>query len=335
MIYNDEIENNKNERVKNMKNKIIFTILIGMLSFILCACGSENKMSTDEITDILCDGENILNVQNQTIEIPGVEGEYRFLYISDLHIIVQNDEIAENDVVTIQDRYNAFSNSQLHSAEEMYQYIIESVNQTDIDAVLMGGDMIDFLSKANWDYLKNGFDTLEKPYLFATADHDVCTWWTEYSEEEQKTIKDSMGLNLVNTLEYDDFIILSVGESTSQITKEALAEIEKVFDVGKPIILVTHVPFEPLEDDGLGEMSKANWGDRKLLWGDDCYYVPNETTQQFMDMIYAENSPVVAVLTGHLHFEYIGMINNQVKQYVFNPAYSGEVILFTIKGSSE
>ncbi len=49
-------------------------------------------------------------------------------------------------------------------------------------------------------------------------------------------------------------------------------------------------------------------------------------------MINADDTLVVAVLAGHVHYEYICMINDNVKQYVFNPAYLGEVVLFTVRG---
>ena len=65
-----------------------------------------------------------------------------------------------------------------------------------------------------------------------------------------------------------------------------------------------HVPLKSKVDDGLSDASKAAWQNRALLWGADCFYNPDEVTQQFLDKVFAEDSPVVAVIGAHLHFAY-------------------------------
>lgn len=329
--------------------KIVLILLCIIMLWSIASCGSSDvqnesmkmesqsndvntRMTNEELVDILFDEEYVRRVQEETIYIPGVESEYKFLYISDLHLIVQNEEVSEESKGYVEDRYKSFVNKNGRTSEEIYVKLMENLKKTDIDAILMGGDMMDYLSKANWELLKSELDKVNKPYLFATADHDVCTWWTNYTEEEAALLKSEMNINLINILEYDEFIILSIGENTSQITDSALEEIKTVFAMGKPIIIMTHVPFDSLVDEGLGEESMKVWNDRKLMWGEGCYYVPNANTQALIDMIHAENTPVVAVLAGHLHFDYTCMINDNVKQYVFKPGYKGRIMLFTVKG---
>ena len=103
---------------------------------------------------------------------------------------------------------------------------------------------------------------------------------------------------------------------------------------GKPIIIVTHVPLHSEVDSTLDEISRAIWQDRNLSWGPDTSYVPNETTQKLMDLIYAEDSPVVEVLAGHLHFTWDGMITDKIHEHVFSPAFSQNIGLITIDGES-
>ncbi len=36
-----------------------------------------------------------------------------------------------------------------------------------------------------------------------------------------------------------------------------------------------HVPLQSMVDTTLAEQSKEVWQDRALIWGEDCYYVPD------------------------------------------------------------
>ena len=296
---------------------------------------SLSPMTIDELKNVICDGEYVTRVKEETIIVPGLEETYRFLYLADLHIIVPDEHVVEEDMETVEARYCNFAvNPNGEKSKDIYSTLINNINQTDLDAVLMGGDMMDYLSEANWIHMKNGLDELKMPYLFSTADHDSQTYYTSYEGDEKISLQNDMSQGLIDTIEEDSFIILSINESTGNLCEEAVEEIKAVFEKGKPIILMIHVPLDSSIDSGLGEKSKEVWGDRKLLWGTDCTYVPNEVTQEFIDMVVAEDSPVVAVLSGHLHFEYECMLNETVKQYVYNPAYSGEVVLFTVKGET-
>ena len=281
----------------------------------------------------LCDGRYVTDVEERTIRIPGVQGTYHFLYFSDMHILVMNDEVYEGDREEVQGRVQSLA-SNGNESKEIFNRLVENANATDLDGVLLGGDIIDFLSEANAEWVMQGLERLQAPYLFVTADHDVSGWWTAYSEEEQAELRKKLDYEPVQVMDFDEFVILGVSENTSQIRKKALEQIKEVLALGKPVIIVQHVPFDSEQGAELRELSKANWGERVLLWGEDeeDAYQPNETTQEYMDLVYAPDSNVAAVLAGHLHFRYEGMVNGRIRQYIFNPAYSGEVALFTVTG---
>lgn len=320
-----------------MKKILKIIVISGFLLLLCLICGNEIReiffeVSQEEMVEILCDGEDIVQVREEHIVIPGVEGSYHFLYMADLHLILQNDEIAAGNEEGVVARYNSFCNAYGKKSDDIYSRIIKSIKETNVDAVLMGGDMLDYLSKANWEYLQSGLNDINIPYLYATADHDIYTYYTKYDNEEALKLKQNMDIDPVDYLEYDEFIVMSVGENHIQITEEALLEIEKIFEIGKPIIIVMHVPLDSQIDSGLGEISSAVWGGRKLIWGKDCSYIPDDNTQKFIDMIVSDGSPVVAVLAGHLHFEYICKLSESVTQYVFNPSYVGSVVLISVEG---
>ena len=130
--------------------------------------------------------------------------------------------------------------------------------------------------------------------------------------------------------EYDHMVILSWNNSTNQLTEAGLNIAREAAAIGKPMILLTHVPVQSLVDDTLGSSSKEHWQDRMLLWGKDCYYYPDGNTQELLNMIYAEDSLFQEILCGHLHYTWDGMVTNRVHEHVFSPAFSHNVGWITI-----
>ena len=132
-------------------------------------------------------------------------------------------------------------------------------------------------------------------------------------------------------MDYHEFLIVGISNTTSPIQEEVVKQLKDIFALGKPVIIVQHVPIASVVDNELKEKSREAWNGKALLWGEDCSYEADGTTQEYLNMINDPESPVVAVLTGHLHFEYEGRINDKVKQYLFSPAYTGEVAYVTVK----
>ena len=94
------------------------------------------------------------------------------------------------------------------------------------------------------------------------------------------------------------------------------------------------MPLQSRISDELDKASKEAWQDRALIWGNkDCYYEPDEVTQEFLDMVYAEDSPVVAVVGAHLHFAHEDQLNERMIQYVFDASYKGTVGVLKIKAA--
>ena len=97
---------------------------------------------------------------------------------------------------------------------------------------------------------------------------------------------------------------------------------------GKPVIILMHVP---LQTDSLLSKVIDVWGDGGLVLGEKGI-VPNEASREFIDLIYADDSPVVAVLDGHVHMKYISNLKNGIKQITMSPAATGEAMLLKVQG---
>ena len=301
-------------------------ILICLLSALLLAgCGGQQADGKVDLPDYQ---EEYVNVK-----IPGLTENYTFLLVADLHIVEGMGDVSEDKLQEVQLRKMAFVNDKGVSSEDQWKELPDTLNSVKADGILFGGDMIDYASTANIEMLGEGLKQLESPFMYVRADHDYGTWYGSLSDEEVRGMQEELDHTpSVIKWEYDQFIILGIDNNTSQISAEMLEEIKSIFAIGKPIILLTHVPFNSLVDDSLDAQSKAAWGDRNLTWGDNCYYVADANTREFMDLIFDENSPVVEILSGHLHFTWDGYINDKVHQHVFSAAYQDAIGVVTITG---
>lgn len=300
-----------------------------LLCFILTvtACSAvQNK----DISDSLSENAAFNGVNNISITVPGIKKEHKIAVINDLHVIIPNDEVAPDAEANVNGRVQMFTNANGVTSKDAFQSLIDALNVSDVDAVLFGGDLIDFYSVANREFINAGLAKLEKPYIYVGADHDFNGYYTN-SPGIAPDIAIEIEENPVYTLELDDITLLGINNSTSQLTESAEKQISDVLSKGKPVIVITHVPFEPVSDKGLGEASEKAWGDRKLYWGESAFYVPDEVTKRVINTIYTADN-IKGVVAGHMHFRYDGMLTDKIPQHVTDAAYKGAPTVLTITG---
>ena len=304
----------------------VVCLLIGTV--LILACG---RKTPDEMADF-----QPVSIEEVHVTIPDMEGEKKIYFLSDLHLIVENDEVDEEQREFVHDRVQAFMDEGklTVSALDVWPDWVDYLNASDADYLLFGGDMVDFASHANVEAFGEGLHKLTIPWMYVRADHDTEPFYLAGVEKEDSvSYQNAIAPNEdVFVQDFDDFCIVGWNNSTSQLTENGLARMKEIFANDKPIILLTHVPIAPLVTDSLAEASAETWGDRALMWGEGCYHYPDDTTREFLQMIYAENTPVKEILSGHLHFTWDGMVTEQVHQHVFSPAF-GEVLgVITLSG---
>lgn len=314
------------------------------------------------------------------VTIPGMQENKQLLYVSDLHIITENDQISPTELENVRARM-AWSSYAGMTAEDAWPIWVDYLNIIENDGILFGADMVDFGSRSNVECLKKGLDRLESPWLYVRADHDylpaclngvyepesigyqekIAGYKRHEEDGEGKHRKHHMPPKSIDgaygdvmSMEYEEFIVVGWNNSTAQMTPDGLEKMKELFAMGKPIVLLTHVPIQPLsEAEGQNEQgaasdsdsekeyksltgaSKEVQGERALLWGkqgSECFYQPNETTQEFLQMIYDENTPVVEILCGHLHFSWDGRVTEKIHQHVFGAALDRHAGIVTLSG---
>lgn len=305
--------------LKDKMKRLIFAMAAALCLLSLASCGK----SAEPLSGV--------SVDRKEVKIDGLKKTYRILFISDMHVIDPDQSVDESDESTVAVRKDSFSNRYGNSAS-YWKMFAPTVDSYRADAVILGGDMVDFCTSQSISILKEGMSEIRTPKFYLRADHDYANWYTKgtITSDQTKALQKTVDSDEeVYILDEGEFLIVGINRSTDQITKTALAKLKEVFAEGKPIILATHVPYLPQKGSSLADETNRVW-ERLLLWGDGCIYVPDANTSAFMQMLYEKDSPVKAVLCGHLHFRHSDQLTDGIVQYVFDASYKGKVGLIEV-----
>lgn len=261
------------------------------------------------------------NIDKYKIAIPGISREYNLLFLTDNHMVLPETEASQEIMDYSDQRLAQFTEETGIVSSDQFLSWISSSGEWKLDALLLGGDIIDSPSPANISYLNDSLEQLEIPYIYAPGNHDWTYPWEYMTEKGKKeylpllspymvSVKNEFSKNTAfHTLEFDDFIIAAINNSDNQIPPEALEGYKKIAEKGKPVLLLLHVPFytQPLLDK-----TSSVWQNSVVLGGGIHGGVyPNDVSAEFIGLITAKDSPVAAVLAGHVHLSDISYIQGE------------------------
>lgn len=275
------------------------------------------------------------SITEYTIEIPELKEEYSFLFLTDTHMIVRDEQDTQQVEDNAAPRYKDFRNAEGISSSDQFSEWIAYANDQETDGLLLGGDIIDYPSGANVKYLDSQLKELKVPYLYTLGNHDWTYPWEYMTELGEDTYLPMLepymkGETAIHYMDCGEFLIVSVDNSSNQVNEDALKQYEEILALGKPVILLVHVPF--LTQSVLTK-AKRIWKTGVVLGGGNYGGIyPNESSRRFMDMTTAADSPVAAVLAGHVHFADFDYIvgEKKVLQIVGAAGYKGEGALIRV-----
>ena len=276
-----------------------------------------------------------LIVHEEQIEIPGLQKSFEFIFVADTHVALCDDRDADfRDYMN--SRYEMFRNQNGEGSELSFKNIISYVSKEKPDLLVLGGDIVDAASWACVDYMKEMLKKVKCPWIYSMGNHDFNYGAQEYFSE--KAYKEylprfkeiSQTADGFQYIEYDEFIVFAVDDKNNQIPVGAVEGLKNMCNKNKPIVLITHVPIEPLEENTLHEETIQVWGAdengySKVLMGEHSKR-PNEDTKQFLELILDKKSPVCLVLSGHIHFYHKDILNGDLLQIVTGPGFQQELI---------
>lgn len=298
----------------------------------------ETEKESEEETEECDDNPSYkFGTEEITVEIKDLSREYTLAWVSDLHMITDkepSDDILQEDLEAIKSRYDTLSvtDDGIH-AEELWPDVIKFLNRGHYDGIIFGGDIMDYCSQSNMDAFVAEYQKLnpDVPVLYVRADHDYGAWYGGDVVTEEITHKMHEEVDGDNPEEKflnfnDEFMVVGVNGSTKNLPAEQMRIIREQTESGLPIILATHVPFPSQVEDQKADLEELSMLVRNKIyyWGGPDYQ-PNEVTQELLDKIYWEHTPVKQVLAGHLHASWDGMLTEKVPQHIFAPAFKGVI----------
>ncbi len=283
-------------------------------------------------------GKELIKPSYATVTIPGLTKEYKFLQITDTHVSAFTAEEGQT-WTTSRLNYNTARRNSFAAdgilAEERFPALFDYANEIKADGLFLTGDLIDFPSQTNISLLYENVNRFNGKSLFCLGNHD----WN-YSDDYMTGNAVTNNRPLFNELtdndpyfsyeEYDEFIVAAVDNSSDVVTQETVEKFLALYEKNKPIILMLHVP---LHADTLAPDVKKAWGGRNITMGPGAMGSDWGSVQQLYNAVcVAEDTPVVAVFAGHIHFNHEDSFPNGVMQYVTSTGYTGDCRVITVKG---
>lgn len=280
-------------------------------------------------------------IEEVHIVIPGMEEERTLLWVSDLHICSGEDDpdVTKEHREDAARRYEMNKNAEGIPAREIWKLLSAQIDSFEADYVIFGADMVDYASEANYAVLQEGMEKIQTPWMYLRADHDYGRWYSDMGIKRMRKLQRKIApQNKLWTADFGDFIVAGLDNTTSAVSEETLEEFRQLCGRGVPVILCSHVPLDSGMGDcaSLAELSRECWGDRVLCWGDGDEYDTSGggCMKQLLEIITASDSPVRAVLAGHLHVSWDGALTDTCTGHVFSAAFQDRIGIITLSGKS-
>lgn len=189
-----------------------------------------------------------------------------------------------------------------------------SMANADGDIVCIAGDLFNSVKSSALRTYEQVFSNTLIPYLYVAGNH-----------EQMKDIPDDCAMAEIKKpiiyVDLGDLIFVGVNNSQRIITREQIDKIKEILALGKPVIIVMHIPIltegnEQLE--ACSEYFKMNVGD-----------VPAEN-HEFVEFIKQNDEQIAAIFAGHLHFKNNFAITPRLTQYVSSQGILGNVNRYVI-----
>ena len=258
----------------------------------------------------------------------GLNKQYTIVHFSDVHVITYSDNDTKQEIEKAIKQEQAwfrvrkdFANYFNELCEDKHMIastlcldnLIEYNNNVKPDITLLSGDIIDYYSVSNYNYLKKSLSNINNPYLFSCGNH-----------ETPSSLYDELcnGNGQFNQIEFEEFIIVSLDDSKKKINENQLELLNETLKKNKPIILTMHIPL--LTKNNIEEMKKY-----------DSYYVINyadtdQTTLKFLNTV-VDNPLIKAIFCGHTHGAGLSYVSENKPQYCASSGLIGYVNLIKIK----
>lgn len=266
-------------------------------------------------------------LQNFTIPAAGVRKKIIY-HFSDVHLSMQDALSAPEEMQQAKAASANWDGTRLWFAKKYGEPASQAQQKpadthfTDLlklaedgDAVVMTGDLCEYVSPANLRFLDRELKKLSTPWLAVCGNHD-----------KAGDIPEGYGFSRVKEpvqiLDLGDLILFGVDNSLRAVTARQNARLRQTLAMGKPLIIVMHIPI----------MTEGN---KELLTDCGEYFRLNHPgadgeTLEFIRILRENADRILAILAGHLHFANTSEIAPGLMQYVSSQGILGNVNRYEI-----
>lgn len=240
-------------------------------------------------------------IRENTLRLPGVKGTHVFLHVSDTHVSTLDalspypearrafeqeyawSWVRRDFAAHFHEPYLPAHNLRSEAAFDKFMTLCADEKP---EALLLSGDVLDFPHGAGWRFLQNRLSALPMPVLYAPGNHEPGF----FDLPETRPYQGTDGLAVYRG---EGFTIAAVDDSQKVLRPAQYPLLEKLFSEGTPLILLMHDPL----------CTRFN---RQEMSAFSEYYLVHEDsgdplTARFIARCMAPDSPVAAILCGHVH----------------------------------
>ena len=265
------------------------------------------------------------------VGVPGWRGAVRVLHITDVHVChVDRGDAHEG----VQRKRAAQMRGAGCRGEAWARKWMGALGKGDFDAVILTGDLVDFISRSAVAAAKRLLDACRAPLYFVTGNHD----WYVLTEkgfeladgglrEKRWAAVGELRPRAAARWEIKGLQFLGIDDAKYQISGEQVGFVKEHLATGQPTVLAVHIP---LTQPRLKELTTIRWkspillgerfdGAERAKWQAD---PPARATGEFLRVVRRAAS-VRAILAGHVHFGFEERYSGTAVQLVGPPGYEG------------
>ncbi len=254
-----------------------------------------------------------------SVKIPNLTKSYTFLHISDAHVAYAAPDDPEDVRAHAAHQTKAWMHGDIPPVT-VFENVLAGAKEEAVDALLMAGDCIDYISESNARYMRDHLPACGVEVLYAFGNHEGGSY-TEVIDDPKASYPElapvMMGTPDFWVRDYGEFLVIGVDDSDQNVRPAQVEKMKEQIARGLPILLLMHIP---MKTPAIEPSVMKKWGTTFMIGTDE----DPDSTKEFCELV--KSAPnVAAVFAGHIHYEHTGEFAPGRMQYVSAPAFTGFV----------
>ncbi len=270
-----------------------------------------------------------MKLETVTIKIPGLSRNYTFYHTSDCHIAYAGPDESAEAKEKAQKMIDAWSYTGLLPVDALEQ-VLHMAQKDKVDGLFLCGDVADYLSAGTLKAVRERLTGVSTELFYVCGNHERSGVEPADSRDFYPAYADLMhGAPGFWVRDFGEFVIVGMDNGDKQMRKEQLELLQKQFEVGKPILLLIHIP---ILTEAIMPPVHQKWGPN----GPDYFLLGQETdtelSRRFCQMLADPSAPIAAVFAGHIHLSHAGEIIPGRMQYTSGPTFESAIRKYVVTG---